>query len=74
MAWSRRRDKSERWLLRIWRREVERAVGFGRCSAAFLRPRARGVHKLSRVQNLFDSQEDRIKAPHAPQHRELVPQ
>jgi len=26
MAWSRRRDKSERWLLRIWRREVERAV------------------------------------------------
>ncbi len=26
MAWSRRRDKSERWLLRIWRRQVERAV------------------------------------------------
>jgi hypothetical protein len=26
MAWSRRRDKSERWLLRIWRGEVERAV------------------------------------------------
>lgn len=26
MACSRRRDKSERWVLRIWRREVERAV------------------------------------------------
>jgi len=26
MDWSRRRDKAERWLIRIWRREVERAV------------------------------------------------
>jgi hypothetical protein len=26
MGWSRQRDKAERWLMRIWRREVERAV------------------------------------------------
>jgi hypothetical protein len=36
MDWSRRRDKAERWLIRIWRREVERAVRVG-CRNSYVR-------------------------------------